>query len=162
MNRTVRIAKVFHHPPKAVWHALTDPAAVSEWLMKAYDFEPKLGCKFQFRHQPRRGWNGITDCEVIELEPEKRIAYTWVGGETGKPPLLNTVVRYTLEPHGAGTRLVLEHSGFEGMKAVLVSFMMGAGWAKMMRGRFPQLLDRYLATARPMFDSAQKLPIGNR
>jgi uncharacterized protein YndB with AHSA1/START domain len=142
MKRDVRLEKVFRHPPSTVWHALTDPEAVGQWLMKN-DFQPRLGHKFQFRAKPRRGWNGITYCEVIELEPEKRLAYTWRGGtgEPGVPDLLDTVVRFTLEPHADGTLLRLEHNGFSGMKAVLVSFMMGAGWAKMMRGRFPALLD---------------------
>ena len=71
------------------------------------------------------------------------IAYTWVGGtgEAGVPPTLDTVVSFTLEPHPDGTRLRLEHTGFSGMTATLISFMMGAGWKKMMRGRFPALLD---------------------
>ena len=41
----------------------------------------------------------------------------------------------------------IEHTGFEGMNAVAVSFIMGAGWANMMRGRLPALLDRIMGAA---------------
>jgi hypothetical protein len=41
---------------------------------------------------------------------------------------VDTVVRYTLSPEGPGTRLVLEHTGFSGLKAVMISFILGSGW----------------------------------
>ena len=98
----------------------------------ANDFEPRVGHKFQFRAKPQPGWNGITVCEVTEVKAPKRLAYTWNNTEG----TLQTVVRWTLEPQGAGTKLVLEHDGFEGFKHVLLSFMMGSGWKRMLRKKF--------------------------
>lgn len=140
MTRDLRLERTFSQPPARVWRAITDRAAISRWLMET-DFEPVLGHRFTFRSTPRRGWDGVTYCEVIELEPLHRVAYTWRGGPgDGAPPTLDTVVRFTLHPEGTGTRLILEHTGFSGVRAVLVSFMMQAGWAKMLRGRFPATL----------------------
>jgi uncharacterized protein YndB with AHSA1/START domain len=41
-------------PPERVWRALTDSAALTDWLMPN-DFVPKLGRKFQFRSKPMPG-----------------------------------------------------------------------------------------------------------
>jgi uncharacterized protein YndB with AHSA1/START domain len=135
MKRDLRLERVYPHPPEKVWKALTDRRALSTWLMET-DFETALGHKFTFRSKPRPGWDGVTYCEVTELDPPRRLAYTWRGGPgKGKPPSLDTMVAFTLIPEGTGTRLVLEHTGFSGFKAVLISVMMKSGWAKMMRGK---------------------------
>ncbi|MEO7730373.1 MAG: SRPBCC domain-containing protein, partial [Kofleriaceae bacterium] len=133
MKRDLKLERVFPHAPERVWRALTDRRAMSQWLMET-DFEPTLGHCFTFRAKPQPGWDGVTYCEVTELDPPHRVAYTWRGG-SGKdgPPTLDTVVRFTLAAEGSGTRLTLEHTGFTGLKAMFVSFMMKAGWTKMLR-----------------------------
>ncbi len=141
MKRDLKLERVYPQPPERVWRALTDRRALSQWLMET-DFEPILGHRFTFRSRPQPGWDGITHCEVTELDPPRRLAYTWRGGPGKDRPLtLDTVVRFMLTPEGSGTRLTLEHTGFSGLKSVLVSFMMKAGWAKMLRGS----LDRVIA-----------------
>jgi uncharacterized protein YndB with AHSA1/START domain len=98
----------FAQPPERVWRALTDSGALERWLMPN-DFEPRLGHRFTFRTDPVPPYfDGIVHCEVTELEPPRRLAYTWSGG-----PLAQTQVRYELEPAGSGTRLRFEHSGFD-------------------------------------------------
>lgn len=96
------------HPPERVWAALTDSAALANWLMPN-DFEPRLGHRFTFRTNPMPGLNfdGICHCEVTEFVPPRILAYTWTGGR------LNTLVTYLLEQEGDGTRLIFEHSGFD-------------------------------------------------
>ncbi|HWQ02850.1 MAG TPA: SRPBCC domain-containing protein, partial [Candidatus Nitrosotenuis sp.] len=68
--------------------------------------------------------------------PPRRLAYTWRGGP------IDTVLRITLEPVAGGTRMVLEHTGFRGVKALLVSLMMGSGWKGIVRKHIPGVLDR--------------------
>lgn len=140
MKRDLRLERVYPQPPERVWRALTDRRALSAWLMET-DFEPRLGHRFTFRAKPQRGWDGVTYCEVTELDPPRRVAYTWRGGSGKDAPLtLDTVVRFTLTPEGSGTRLTLEHTGFSGLRSVLVSFLMKAGWTKMLRTRLPDAL----------------------
>ena len=93
------------HPPEKIWRALTEPALLAKWLMST-DMHAVLGNKFTFKTQPTQGWNGVVDCEILELEPDKRLRYTW------KAPPLETVVTWTLTPIPSGTRLELEHAGF--------------------------------------------------
>jgi len=136
MQRDLRFEVVYPHAIEKVWRALTDSRAIAQWLMEN-DFEPRLGRKFQFRSKPQPGWDGTSHCEVIELDPPRRIAYTWRGGP------IDTVLRITLEPVAGGTRLVLEHTGFRGFKAVLVSLIMGSGWKRIVNVAIPAVVARW-------------------
>jgi uncharacterized protein YndB with AHSA1/START domain len=141
MKRDLKLERVYPQAPDRVWRALTDRRALSQWLMET-DFEPRLGHRFTFRAKPQPGWDGVTYCEVTELDPPHRVAYTWRGGSgQGRPPTLDTVVRFTLTPEGSGTRLTLEHTGFVGFKAIFVSFMMKAGWTKMLRSKLGAVIE---------------------
>ena len=135
MKRDLKFEVVYPHPPEKVWRALTDSQAIAHWLMEN-DFEPRLGHKFMFRSKPRPGWDGKTYCEVIELDPPRRLAYTWKGGP------IDTVVRFTLEVVPEGTRLRLEHTGFRGFKAWMVSRIMGRGWVGIVNKQIPAVLAR--------------------
>ena len=135
MKRALRFEVVYKHPIEKVWQALTDSKAIALWLMEN-DFEPRLGHKFMFHSKPQPGWDGKSYCEVIELDPPRRLAYTWRGGP------IDTLLRITLEPVADGTRIVLEHSGFRGLKAVMVSFIMGAGWKGIVNKHIPAVLAR--------------------
>jgi len=104
-TRTLVIEKTFPQPPQKVWRALTESPLIARWLLNN-DFEPRPGHKFQFRSEPVQGWNGIIDCEVLNVDPLKQLSYTW--GSMG----LETVVLFTLTPSGAGTLLRMEQSGF--------------------------------------------------
>lgn len=143
MKRNIRLERHYPFPPERVFRAISDSDAMAEWLMPN-DFQPKLGHKFQFKSKPQGNWNGITDCEVIELDPPRRLAYTWSGQHTdGKSNALrHTIVRWSLFAERGGTRLVLEHDGFEGWGEVAVSFILGMGWKKMMKTRIPKMIER--------------------
>lgn len=104
-TRTVVIEREFPHAPEKVWRALTESSLVTEWLMKN-DFEPVVGRKFQLRSDPVPNWNGIIDCAVLVVEPQKRLSYSW--GTMG----MESVVLFTLTPTQSGTQLRMEHSGF--------------------------------------------------
>jgi uncharacterized protein YndB with AHSA1/START domain len=95
------------HPPPKVWRALTEPALLAKWLMTT-DMQPVVGKAFTFKMEPTPGWDGIVNCEVQEIEPHKRLRYSW--GSSG----LDTVVTWTLVPKpDGGTLLRLEQSGFK-------------------------------------------------
>jgi len=135
MKRDLSFEAVYPHPQEKVWRALTEPAAIAQWLMET-TFEPRLGHKFQFRAKPQPGWSGIVDCEVLELSAPHRLAYSW------KNESIDTRVTFTLEAVPGGTRLRLEHAGFKGFKPVLVSFMLGSGWKGIVHKRLPAVIDR--------------------
>lgn len=104
-TRTLVIERVFPHPPEKLWRALTESPLIAQWLMKN-DFEPVVGRKFQLRADPVPNWNGIVDCEVLVVDPLKRLSYSW--GSLG----LGSVVLFTLTPAEGGTHVRMEQSGF--------------------------------------------------
>lgn len=137
---TIDLERRYPHPPARVWRALTDRAAIGEWLMKTDDFEPKVGHRFVLRSKPQPGWRGFVECEVTECVEGKVLAYSWRGDEKG-PPMH---VRYELAPDGAGTKLRFRHTGFRGIGGwMLARFMMGPGWKKMFEQRIADLLGRW-------------------
>ncbi|ACZ39802.1 SRPBCC family protein [Sphaerobacter thermophilus] len=111
MSETVVLETELKSPIERVWNALTDPETLSKWMLfKTNDFQPVVGHRFQFRDAP--GWDGVVDCEVIEVDPPRRLAYTWSTEGVGNVPH-STVVSWTLtEDEGGVTRLRLEQSGF--------------------------------------------------
>ncbi len=132
----VRLERVYPHPPERVWRALTDPQALAEWLMPN-DFQARVGHKFQFRVPPQPGWRGIVDCEVLEVDPPRRLSYLWQGDPKSRP----TVVTWILEPTAEGTRLRLEHTGFRGLGGFFLKLLLGSGWKRMLRTSLPTVLD---------------------
>ncbi len=80
--------------------ALTQPHLIEEWLMKN-DFEPVVGHRFDLRAD----W-GSVDCQVLTIEPNKTLSYTWAAYG------IESVVTWTLTPTSTGTHLRMEQSGF--------------------------------------------------
>lgn len=124
-------------PPAAVWQALTEPAAIAEWLMPVDGFAPVVGQRFQFRAKPVPGWDGVVDCAVIEVDKPHVLAYTWQGSKMRSL----TTVRWTLRPtESGGTALRLVHDGFSGMFGHVLKFMHRNGWRKMVTAKLPRVL----------------------
>jgi uncharacterized protein YndB with AHSA1/START domain len=101
----VIVEREIPHPPEKIWRALTQPHLIAEWLMKN-DFKPVVGHSFSFRMDPQPNWSGVIDCQVLTVEPNKTLSYTW--GTLG----LETAVTFTLTPTGTGTHLRVEQTGF--------------------------------------------------
>jgi uncharacterized protein YndB with AHSA1/START domain len=96
---TITVDQFIAAPPAKVWHGLTDPDMHARWWA-AGDIAPVVGHRF---HLDMGAW-GSVPCEVVEVEPERLFVYTF-----------NDDWRLTwrLVPEGTGTRLLLEHSGFD-------------------------------------------------
>lgn len=130
-THTLVVERELPHPQEKVWRALTQAPLITEWLMQT-DFEPVVGKNFNLRTQAMAHWNGVLDCEVLEVEPQSRLAFSWntSGEEAGR---LATVVTFLLTPTEGGVRLRMEQSGFTAMDD---SNYRGAayGWPKYLEG----------------------------
>jgi uncharacterized protein YndB with AHSA1/START domain len=93
---------VYPHPPEKVWRALTEKEAVTRWLLPAdKDIVPKGGERFTLDAP-----TGPVQCEVVEVERERRLAYTWHAAPEARPSL----VTWTLTPtETGGTHVRLTH-----------------------------------------------------
>jgi len=97
---------VYPHSLQKVWAALTESNALSQWLLPN-TFELRVGHRFTFREETyskQESWSGIIECEVIEVEPLRRLAYTW----SAYPGLPEMLISFTLETVAGGTLLHLE------------------------------------------------------
>lgn len=104
---SVVVEREIPFPPEKIWRALTQPHLIGEWLMKN-DFKPVVGHCFNLRGD----WGGVLDCEVLVVEPNKTLSYTWNFAHDDAAYNLKSVVTLTLTPTGAGTHLRMEQSGF--------------------------------------------------
>lgn len=66
------------------------------------DFQPVVDHRFTLRAD----W-GAVDCQVLTVEPNKTLSYTWAAYG------LESVVTWTLTPTSMGTQLRMEQSGFQ-------------------------------------------------
>jgi uncharacterized protein YndB with AHSA1/START domain len=97
---SVVVEREIPYPPEKIWRALTQPHLIQDWLMKN-DFRPVVGHHFNFRAD----W-GAVDCQVLAVEPNKTLSYTWDAYD------LKSVVTWTLTPTSGGTHVRMEQSGF--------------------------------------------------
>lgn len=129
-SKGIVVERTMSHEVEKVWKALTTSELIAQWLMQN-DFAPEVGRRFNFRATPVPGlWNGVTDCEVLEIEPLRRLVYSWCASGTEAADGLKTVVTWTLTPVDGGTRVRMEQSGFRADKDAQGHQMMGGGWLR--------------------------------
>ncbi|MFD0900906.1 SRPBCC family protein [Actinomadura sediminis] len=107
-EHAIEVDEFLPHPPAQVWRALTDRDLLARWLMPN-DFEPAVGHRFTFttRPIPNIDFDGTIDCEVLEIDEGRLLRISWGGGG------LDTTVTWRLAAEGTGTRLFIEHRGFD-------------------------------------------------
>jgi uncharacterized protein YndB with AHSA1/START domain len=104
-TRSVVVEREIAFPPEKIWRALTQPHLIEEWLMKN-DFKPVAGHRFNLRKDPQPDVSIVVDCEVVTVEPNRTLSYTWAAYG------LESVVTWTLTPTRTGTLLRMEQAGF--------------------------------------------------
>lgn len=132
-TQNIVVEEVLPHTPDIIWKALTTGDLIGRWLMPATGFEPVRGNRFTFTTKPAGAWDGTIRCEILEITPQSRLVYSWQSGDAGNVgygALLDTVVSWTLEPAGSGTRVKLIHAGFVVPRNEIALTNMGEGWRK--------------------------------
>ena len=136
VTQDIVVDEVFAHAPETIWKTLTTGDLIGRWLMEPTGFEPVQGTHFTFQTTPAGAWDGLIRCQVLEVVPNERFAFSWKGGDEaniGYGSRLDTVVTWTLSPVEGGTRLRLVHSGFLVPKNASALQTMGEGWKKVVR-----------------------------
>ncbi len=132
-TRSIRVDQFLAHPPAAVWRALTDPAVLERWWASG-DIAPEVGHRFQL---DMGSW-GMVPCTVLEVEPERRLVFSFND---------NWTLDWTLVAEGDGTRLILEHSGFDldDPRDAFAFEQMGPGWRDEVLPELARALDEAVA-----------------
>jgi uncharacterized protein YndB with AHSA1/START domain len=115
-NSTVHANLFLAAPRERVFRALTDAKRLAQWwgspeLYRTFDWKIDLrpggawGCQVDNPATPGQSVRG----EYRVVEPPRLLEYTWCASWDG---FTITLIRIELEMEGAGTRLVMRHSGF--------------------------------------------------
>ena len=102
------VEHVLNAPVATVWTAITNKEGFKHWYFDVDDFRPQVGFQFQFSGEDK-GVTFLHHCKVMEVVPEKKLAYSWrYEGYEG-----DSLVTWELFPEGQGTRVKLTHAGLE-------------------------------------------------
>ena len=131
-TQDIVVEEVFPHAPETIWKTLTTGELIGLWLMMTpTGFEPVAGKRFTFQTTPAGAWDGVIQCQVLEMMPNERFVFAWKGGHetnAGYGSPLDTIVTFILSRVENGTRLRLVHSGFVLPKNDTAFENMGKGW----------------------------------
>jgi uncharacterized protein YndB with AHSA1/START domain len=137
-----KVTAVYPHPVEKVWRALVDPEWVPRWTAtgrggRPVGFAPVAGTRFQFVGKPVMGWNGVVECEVLEVQEGRLLRYSWQGGPKDEV----TEVTYALEAVAGTTRLTITHVGFRGVGGFFMARILGRVRKEMLEVGLRRLLD---------------------
>ena len=93
----------FPSAPEAVFALLTDQVLFAAATGRPASMGTGEGASFTL-------FDGRIEGRHIELVPGRRVVQAWRGADW--PPGVYSVVRFTLAPEGAGTRLILDQEGY--------------------------------------------------
>ena len=127
----IHVERFVPHPPSRVWQAPSTPDFVAKWWAPG-DIQPVVGHRFSL---DMGAW-GKQACEITAVDAERLLAYDYGKG------VLNTRIIWRLAPEGAGTRLSLDHEGFDldSPMGKTAHQGMGAGWPSVL-ARISMTLD---------------------
>src|SRR5690349_14033824 len=102
------------------------------------EFQAAEGHGVNLRATPMPHGNGVTDCEVLVVEPNARLSYGWDASGEEAAKGLKTVVTWTLTPTKGGTHVRMEQSGPKKRPTIRVQPTAGSGfsavWKRWSRG----------------------------
>src|SRR5260221_5028900 len=133
-SREIVVDEVFPHTPEVVWKTLTTAELMGRWLMMMPSgFEPTKGKHFTYQTKPAGEWDGVIHCQVLEVTPNERLVYTWIGGHdanAGYGSRLETLVTWTLTKGHGGAPVRLVPSRFRTPKYDFSCKKESEGWPK--------------------------------
>jgi uncharacterized protein YndB with AHSA1/START domain len=99
-------------PVDRVWAALTVPEHVQQWF--SLGGPPRIDLREGGIMRLDHGECGVFPTKIVKLDPPHYLAYRWASAYPGEEADERnaTLVEFTLEPDGDGTRLRLVESGF--------------------------------------------------
>lgn len=158
---SISVDRFIPHRPAEVWAILTSSEQMAKWLMPN-TFRPLVGHEFTLWNTPRESvsWEGAAQCKVLELAEPTFLKISWAdpGTENG----LDSTVSWTLVPEGHGTRLLIDHYGFDPNSPVQqrTRRLMSGGWNSWVSRRLAELTDE-VSPAKPSTPETTK-PINDQ
>lgn len=138
-SSAVRLERTIPAPPHKVYRAWLDPELLRRWLapggleVRRAEVDQRVGGRFRVWHTDSGADAGGFECELLELEPDRRIVFRWgfVGPDRTDGPVYDSLLTVTLrEAPGDATALTLVHERLDELAAALphVAENVGPGW----------------------------------
>lgn len=137
-NTTVRVQRTIPAPPDRVYRAWLEPDVITRWMAPGSvtavraEVDERVGGRY-------RVWQGEGDvggfeCEILELDPYRRIVFNWgfVGPDRVDGPTFDSRLTLTFHEELDGTTtLTLVHEHLDDLHAAMpdVAGNVGPGWA---------------------------------
>lgn len=126
--RSLTVDQFIAAPPEKVWTAISTPEGIAAWWVPG-NIEATVGHEFLLEMP---GW-GNAACKVLEVEQPWLLVYTFT----------DWTLRWSLVPEANGTRLFLEHGGFDldNQQHRFAFDTMGPGWRDEVLPRLANVLE---------------------
>jgi uncharacterized protein YndB with AHSA1/START domain len=149
----------YPYPVEVVWTALTSGEPLAQWLMpNNFPAEPKVGDKFQFRIDPMGPLGGTIECEILEIEPPRRMVWSWVGCKASGAKMGPQRIEWELTYADGRTTVRLAQSDTSKMPFIM-RLMMAFGWGTMLKRWLPKVLASFVpAASGPRYQRLAKAP----
>jgi len=129
-----RLAELLLHGAERVSIAVLVAAAIFQLSTGLANTAQWYPWSFHFRATPIPDlWNGVTDCEVLMVEPPLRLVYSWNASGDQAADGLKTLITWTLTPTPDGVLVRMEQSGFRPQDEAGFQGM-GGGWPRILGG----------------------------
>jgi uncharacterized protein YndB with AHSA1/START domain len=115
-EHTLEVRQVVKASPARVYRAWTEPELLAQWFAPSPEFstvvheaDARVGGSYRIEMKPPQGPVHTAVGQYQELDPPRRLVFTWRWEE--QPPR-HTVVTVDLKPHAEGTEVTLTHTLF--------------------------------------------------
>lgn len=109
------ITRFINAPRQRVYRAWTDPAQLKQWWgpkrmrTKTLDFDPRVGGTYRWTLINEEGEEMTVFGSYRELNPNKKIVFTWKWDDDDDWKSFNSIVTIELSDSNDGTELKLTH-----------------------------------------------------
>lgn len=114
---TFHLEHVVPAPPERTFEAFVDPEQLARWWGPAgftapsVDLDVRAGGRYRIRMQPPEGDAFHLRGEFLEVEPARRLVFTFEWEEPDPDDRLTTVT-LSLDDHPVGTNVAVDQEGF--------------------------------------------------
>ncbi|MDM0112870.1 SRPBCC domain-containing protein [Variovorax sp. J22R133] len=112
----LRLQRHFEVAPEKVWHAWTDPKALSVWFGPGHDnsvlrasVDLRVGGHFNVAFNTKDGGEHEVNGVYREVVPQRKLVFTWAWVST---PERESLVTVRFEPTATGTQMDFLHEQF--------------------------------------------------
>ncbi|QYO66531.1 SRPBCC domain-containing protein [Leptolyngbya sp. 7M] len=113
------LERIFDAPIDLLFEVWTEPKHLVNWwgpndfTLPHCDVDFRVGGKYRFCMRSPEGEDHWVTGEYKIIDEPSSLAFTWIREDTSGNALCDTLVSISLEQYNGGTRLILEHTGFD-------------------------------------------------